>query len=236
MTRERAHTGIVGPEVVDERQRHRQILLGNGHDAAGVAIDDWNRRTPIPLPGNTPAVEPVLDARRREPALGQPGDDAPSSFPTGETVEGAGVHQHAVFRDTRERLAGHLDDLADRQLELRGEFEITLVMRRDRHDRAGPVFHEHVVRGPNRDRLAGRGIAGVGAEEHAALGPVTDATGHDVLGLHFPLVRFDGGTLLDRRQLLDEGMLGGDDQVGRPENRIRPRREYVDLSSARRLK
>src|SRR3989440_9961057 len=112
MTRERAHTGIVGPEVVDERQRHWQILLGNGHDAACVAVDDWDRRTPISLPGNAPVVEPVLDARGPEPALSQPRDDAPSAFPTATTLEGAGGQQHGVFRAARERVAGPLDDLS----------------------------------------------------------------------------------------------------------------------------
>ena len=70
MTREWAHARVVGTEVIDERQFDGQILLGNGDDAAFVTVDDRDRRTPIPLPGNTPVVEPVLDARCGERAFG----------------------------------------------------------------------------------------------------------------------------------------------------------------------
>ena len=57
----------------------------------------------------------------------------------------------------------------DVEIELLGEFEIALVVRRDGHDGAGAVADQHVVGDPDWDRLAVDGIDRVGAGEDAGL-------------------------------------------------------------------
>ena len=46
------------------------------------------------------------------------------------------------------------DDLDDRQAELLGELPVAVVVRRNGHDRAGAVAHQHVVGNEDRDFLA----------------------------------------------------------------------------------
>src|SRR5205823_6478231 len=90
------------------------------------------------------------------------------------------IDEHPVLRHARQRLPPTgTHDLADGELELGRELEVAGVVGRHGHDRPGAVFHEHVVRDPDGDRLARGRIAGVGAEEHAGLGLVTDAAGHE---------------------------------------------------------
>ena len=95
-------------------------------------------------------------------------------------------------------------------------------MRRHRHDRARPVVHQDVVGDPDRDALAVHRVHDVVAGEDAVL-----------------LLRL---ALLDRPrarafrvgahlvvQPLDERMLGRQDEEGRAEQRVRPRREDRDV-------
>ena len=232
---ERAHSGIVGAEIVDEGELDRQVLLRHRDDPAFLAVHDGDWRTPVALPRDTPVVQPVLDARRRETALGEPGDDLARPLAARHTVERPRVHEHAVLRDNRQRLSRDRDDLSDRELELRGELEVPLVVRRDRHDGAGAVLHQDVVGNPDRDRFTRRRIAGVGADEDTGLRLFTDPPRHDVLGLHLPLICLDSRAVLDRGELVDERVLRREDQIRRAEHRVGTGREHGDLLAAGRL-
>jgi hypothetical protein len=121
---------------------------------------------------------------------------------------------------------GPLDDLADRQVERRGERVVALVVAGHRHDRAGPVLHEHVVGDVHRDLLAVDRVGHGAAEEDAGLGPV---------GVAALLVGLVGGVvdvvadLVELRSALGQaqhvGVLGRHDEERRAEQRVRARRE-----------
>ena len=48
-------------EIYIGRQAYRQIFLGYGHHAAMRAVNDRNRHAPIPLTGDQPITQPVVD-------------------------------------------------------------------------------------------------------------------------------------------------------------------------------
>ena len=59
MILERAFAG--GHEVYVVGQQHRQILVGDGDDAARLAVDDGDRRAPIALAADEPVAQAVVD-------------------------------------------------------------------------------------------------------------------------------------------------------------------------------
>ena len=91
----------------------------------------------------------------------------------------------------------------DRQVELLGELEVALVVRRHGHDRAGAVARQHVVGDPDRDLLVVDRIDGVRAGEHAGLlsSPARCGRGRSC-GAACCLVRLDRVGLLSRRREL----------------------------------
>src|SRR5204863_8231622 len=70
--REGADARVVRTEVLDERQLDGQVLLRHRYHAALLTVEDGDRRTPVPLPRDAPVVQPVLNARAREPAALEP--------------------------------------------------------------------------------------------------------------------------------------------------------------------
>ena len=162
-----AHPLLVGGErraplrlvVLDLGQQHRQLVLGHGHDAAALAVDDRDRAAPVALPREAPVAQPVRDGRRAAPLLREPVDDRALGLVGRQPVERARVDQPPVLVD-------HLDD---RQLERLGELAVALVVRRHGHDRAGAVVHQHVVGDPDRQPLAVDRVGHVVAGEDAGL-------------------------------------------------------------------
>src|SRR5881396_2977282 len=117
---------------------------------------------PIALPRDAPIVQAILHLGGGETLRLEPRDDATLSLATRQPVELPRIDEHPVLRHARQRLppAG-THDLADGELELGRELEVARVVGRHGHDRPGAVFHEHVVRDPDGDRLARGRIAGV---------------------------------------------------------------------------
>src|SRR2546427_106777 len=232
---ERTDAGVVRPEVLDDREHDGEVALRHAHRPARLAVDDRNRRSPIALARDAPVVQAVLHPRRCRAASREPLDDLAAALATGEDIESARARQHPHLGHAGERLPLHLDHLADGEAELTGELEVALVVRGHGHDGAGAVLHEHVVGDPDRDRLPGRRIAGVGAEEDTRLGLVADFARDDVLALHLPLVGLHRDALLHGDQLLDQRMLGGKHEVRGAEHRVGAGGEHGDLPPGRRL-
>src|SRR5207247_3811805 len=84
---ERAHPGVDGPEVCDERQLDGEIAVGNPHRSATIAIHDRDRGSPITLAGDAPVVQAILHARGRHPPSREPCHDLAASLAAGEPVE-----------------------------------------------------------------------------------------------------------------------------------------------------
>ncbi len=150
-----------------------------------------------------------------------------------------------------EPVAGHR---GHRQAERAGELQVALVVRGDGHDGPGAVAHQHVVREEHRDLAARDGIGRVTAGEHPGLAvadrplPVADPRGALAVGAHRGRRRpgragAGAGAVLPGRepprrrrarrppvggQRLGQGMLGGQDQVGRAGQRVRPGGERLD--------
>ena len=124
--------------------------------------------------------------------------------------------------------ARRLDDLHDRQVVALRELEVPLVVGRDAHDRAGPVLHQDVVGDPDRDAGARGRIDHEPARRDAVLFlrlPLDCRASRCVPGVveHLPLVRGAGG------EPVDERVLGGEEEERGAEDRVRPRREHVDV-------
>jgi hypothetical protein len=121
---------------------------------------------------------------------------------------------------------GRHDDGLDGQLEALGVCVVALVVRGHGHDRAGAVLHEHVVRDPYRQPVVVHRIRDETAGEDAGLllvrvGPLSGRASRGVADVveDLLLVRSALG------QAADQGMLGREDEEGRAEERVRPRRE-----------
>ena len=100
------------------------------------------------------------------------------------------------------------------------------------HDRAGPVAGEDVVRDKDRDSFAVDRVDRLGVEGDTGLLAVRGQSldlGRDAGA---GCVRSDLGAALRCGQRGDQGMLRREDHEGRPEQRVRARREDPQLLAA----
>jgi hypothetical protein len=108
------------------------------------------------------------------------------------------------------------------EAELRREGEVTLVVSRHRHDRAGAVLHQHVIGDPHRDPLAVDGVDHRAAERHARLLALDRAALGAVLGQRrVDVVAHRLLVLGPARQAQHVRVLGRHDEERRPEERVR---------------
>src|SRR5690349_12876030 len=145
-------------------QNDRELVPGHWYHAAGVAVDERNRRAPIALARNAPVAQPPDGLAL--PAA--PGLDTRNDLALGildaQAVEEAGVDDDAVaaFGLARERLvrirSACRHDARDRQTIFGREFEVAAVVARHRHDRAGAVIHQDEVGDEDGQMLAGEGM------------------------------------------------------------------------------
>src|SRR5262249_55562678 len=75
---EAGHVGQRGATLAAELhvagQDDGKVLFLLGNHAAPVAVEDRNRRAPVPLPADAPVSEPVIDLGLTEPAGDEPVD------------------------------------------------------------------------------------------------------------------------------------------------------------------
>ena len=132
-------------------------------------VDHWERFAPIALPTEQPIAQAIVNAQTTDALRFKPRN-------RGALRVGG---RHAVHRKSTGRvraidrpsfaagshLAGpgnarNVHNLHYRKRKFLGKFKVALVVRRHRHDRAGSVAHEHIVRGPDGNARAGRWIDG----------------------------------------------------------------------------
>ncbi len=215
--------------VVDLGQLDRQLVVGHGDDAALLAVDDRDRGAPVALARDEPVAQAVVDRRFATAVRVQPGDDLLVGLAVVLAVE-ASRCRHRPVAGIRQSLLvagdlgiGTLDHPLDRQVECLGELVVASVVTRDRHDRAGAVLHQHVVGDEHRNRLAVDGVDDAAAKRHARLGAALVAAILDRLA--GDLVDVLAHRRLGRRtgdQALELGVLGGEDEEGRAEERVGP--------------
>src|SRR2546425_6984720 len=78
------------------RQHNREIFLLLRYHAAGLAVEDGDRRPPVALAADAPVTQTIVDFPLSETALDQPVDHPPLGLGHGEPVEEAGVNLDAV--------------------------------------------------------------------------------------------------------------------------------------------
>ena len=226
----RQRRAALAGELHVTRQRHREIFLGLGHHAAGVAVEHGDRRAPVALATDAPVAQAVVDLGGAEAARDQPVDGLALRGGDREAVEEAGVDLDAL---TGVGLAGPsvrtLDGLDDRQPVLLGEFPVALVLAGDRHDGAGAVAHQDVVGEEQRNRDGVERVHDPRGEAEPALGPIRRGP----LDLRLPGdlgAEPRDGFALGRRggDAVDERVLGGQHCVRHAEGGIRPRGEHAD--------
>jgi len=201
--------GLAGTQIEVRRKRHRQLILGNGHDAAMLAVHRRNGVAPVALA----ADEPVAQAELHGTAAGAGSLEvchdrglALGVLATTHTGIFARLHERALGGVRRipvnrlgmvgidglagllERLAliVHEDDGDDGQVVLASELEVALVAARHGHDGTGAIVGNDVVGHPHGNLLAGNRVHHV-------------ATGESTMLLKRALSALDGGNLLGTR-------------------------------------
>ena len=154
-------------------QDDRQLVVRDGGGAVLVAVDDQDGTAPVALAReppsraggsrSSPRPRRVPRASRRSPGLRG-----------GPAVERARVDEHLVvgarMRPFLEQVAvGRASPRCGPGPVRRGRTHVALVVRRDGHDRACAMLHQHVVGDPDRDLLAVDGVDRVAAGEDAVL-------------------------------------------------------------------
>ena len=232
------------------RKRDGQVLFGNRHQPARVAVDGGNGISPVALTGDEPVTQAELH-RLLSLARGlQVADDRVDGgrmFSAYHAGVLARLHELAlglvgflpidrgddaillVFELRIERVVLTQDDGDDGQVVLAGELEVALVAARDGHDRASAVIGHDVVGNPHGDLLAVHGVHDVAAGERAvllavALGALDGA--HLGSGLH---ERHDLGLVFRAGdELGHELALGSEQEEAASEERVGARREHGD--------
>ncbi|KAF1858399.1 hypothetical protein Lal_00014910 [Lupinus albus] len=218
------------------RQHDRQVLLGNRHGAALLAVDHRDRRAPVALARDAPVAQAERDLLVAQAQVREVARDGVDGRRVIQAVVLARVDDDAAFLVAvpllpaiqRERLAFDSHHLLDRQVVFFREAEVALVVRRHAHHGAVAVRDQHVVADPDRHLLAGDRVRDEQARGHALL-------------FHRRHVGFDDGTLLalgDERlqfrivlgRVLGQGVFRRDGAERDAHDRVGARREHVQLA------
>ena len=246
--------GLAGAQVQVLGQRHRQLVLGHGHDAAVLAVDGRDGVAPIALAADEPVAQAELDLATAAAHGLEVGHD-------GSLALGVLTAAHAgVLAGLDERALGSVgaipvdglgmegidgltvsldgcavvivqDDRHDRQVILAGKLKVALVAAGNGHDGTGAVVGNDVVGNPHRDLLAVDGVYHIAAREGTVLleGALGTLDGRDMLGV---LDDLGDGLLVLRAldELVQAGVLGSQDKEGDTEERVGSRGEDGDLT------
>ena len=233
LLRQRRLAGVRRAVVLEVWQQHGQLVHGDWDLAVFVAQDHRDRATPVPLTRDVPVAQPVTHAPLSEALFLEPVDDFRDPAGRRCAVERTGVHHEAATHvrlglDVDCSLLGP-DHLADRQPFLSRELTVALVVRGHRHDRAGAVLEQHVVRDPDRDVLTVDRVD----RARAAVEPLLALPERQTVDLRpsfHPLeVLLEGG--FPRRtvdQRVRQRMLGRQHHERRAPQRVRTGREDLD--------
>ena len=149
-------------------QLQRQLVLGQRHYAAFVAVHQRNRFAPVALTRKHPVAQFVHGFSLARAFFFQPFNHFGFAFAHAQTVQKAGVDQLSVSGKSFFFYAFFaFDDFNDFQAEFFGKRIVALVVRRHGHNGPRAVAHQHIVRRPDGYLFAVDGINGVSAGKHA---------------------------------------------------------------------
>ena len=217
---------VGGLIILHIRELQRQLLFGDRHIAALVAVGNGDRLAPVTLPGEDPVAELIVDLGHALPGLLQPLLDLLLGLLHGQAVQESGVDHDAGLTVGESFLlnVAALDHLDHRQTEGFGKLIVPGVVSRNRHDGAGAVAHQDVVGNKDGDLPTVDGIDG-----HDALQPDAGLVLVDLGALKVGLF---GGLRLIRPDLIHVGqpgspllnvrMLRRNDHIGGAEQGVRP--------------
>ena len=246
--------GFAGAQVQVLGQRHRQLILGHGHDAAVLAVDGRDGVAPIALAGNEPVAQTELDLATTAAHGLEVGNDRSLALGVLAAAHAsvlAGLDERALGSvgaipvdglgmEGIDGLAAGLDgsaivivqdDRHDRQVVLAGKLKVALVAAGNGHDGAGAVVGNDIIGNPHGNLLAIDGVHHVAAREGTVLleGALGTLDGRDMLGV---LDDLGDGLLVLRAldELVKTGVLGSQDKEGHAKERIGTRGEDGDLT------
>ena len=246
--------GLAGTQVQVLGQRHRQLVLGHGHDAAVLAVDGRDGVAPVALAADEPVAQTELDlttAAAHGLKVGHDRSLALGVLAAAHAGVLAGLDERALGSvgaipvdglgmEGIDGLAAGLDGSAivivqdnrhNRQVVLAGELKVALVAAGNGHDGTGAVVGHDVVGNPHGDLLAVDGVHHVAAGKGTVLleGALGTLDGRDMLGV---LDDLGDGLLVLRAldELVQARVLGSQDKEGDTEERVGSRGEDGDLT------
>ena len=246
--------GLAGAQVQVLGQRHRQLILGHGHDAAVLAVDGRDGVAPIALAADEPVAQTELDLATAAAHGLEVGHDCSLALGVLTAAHAgvlAGLDERALGSVSAipvdglgmegiDGLAAGLDgsaivivqdDRYDRQVVLAGELKIALVATGNGHDGAGAVVCNDIIGNPHGDLLAVDGVYHIAPREGTVLleGALGTLDGRDVFGV---LDDLGDGLLVLRAldELVQAGVLGSQDKEGDAKKGIGTRGEDGDLA------
>ena len=200
--------GLAGAQVQVLRQRHRQLVLGHGHDAAVLAVDGRDGVAPVALTADEPVAQTELDLATTAAhglEVGHDGSLALGVLAAAHAGVLAGLDERALGSvgaipvdglgmEGIDGLATSLDgsavvivqdDRHNRQVILAGKLKVALVAAGNGHDSAGAVVGNDIIGNPHGDLLAVDGVHHVAAGKGTVLleGALGTLDGGDVLGV-----------------------------------------------------
>ena len=150
-------TGVGGLVALHIGQHQGQLALGQGDPAALGAVHHGDGLAPVPLAGEDPVAELIVDLVLADALLLQPLDHGGDGVLDGHAVEEVGVDHDAGVVLEGEGLLLHvaaLDHLDDLAAEFLGKLPVAVIVGRDGHDGAGAVGHQDIVGDEDGDLLA----------------------------------------------------------------------------------
>ena len=246
--------GLAGAQVQVLGQRHRQLILGHGHDAAVLAVDGRDGVAPIALTGNEPVAQAELDLATTAAHGLEVGHDRSLALGVLTAAHAgvlAGLDERALGSVSAipvdglgmegiDGLAAGLDgsaivivqdDRHDRQVVLAGKLKVALVATGNGHDGTGTVVGDDIIGNPHGDLLAVDGVYHIAARKGTVLleGALGTLDSRDMLGV---LDDLGDGLLVLRAldELVQAGVLGSQDKEGDAKKGIGSRGEDGDLA------
>ena len=151
-------------------QCQRQVFLGKRYIAAVRTVHNRNRLAPVPLAGEDPVPQLIVDGLMAAFVLFKELQHLVDGILLVKSVQPLGVHMDSILGPC---LGLHIyrrfENLDDRQIELLGKFPVTVVVGWNCHDGTGSIRDEYIVGNPDRDAVAIHRVDGIASGEHTGL-------------------------------------------------------------------